>query len=251
MTDPLASAATKLVGDIVKEEVTGFVRKAKVWIKSSNVMIIGQERSGKTSFYRYLLYDLKRPEQHIPITALTESSGATTVKVGERLQATVRNYYDVPGQISPTELAEKVGRAKPRLLVVFLNARLPFKAEETGQYVDIYKWVDAFFGRLGEIFRTKKGLSGKIRDIIVVVNKIDVLYDTGEIERFSNYQEVIRGLACEHLQTSMGTKMKDLLVLPCCTVVNSSRPHQQDDKLMKLLVEEIILKLQNTKRIEL
>jgi hypothetical protein len=241
MTGVVEGAATKIAVEAIKP---GFIWLVKWW-GSRSLLIVGQERSGKTNFYRYLRFGiLGRLGEETKITNEPQDSGMFTVTIGDTnraLQLTVRNSTDMPGQIGPRESAKRVVRESPDIVVVMLDLTTP----QTGNPNSAFgTWYDQFCSNLFEL-SSNEGIRSRPIAILTLLNKHDeFLTRGGDQATFDKIVKELRATLERWLSSQFGPRIRDFKFLPMCAVYDPGDAASCDQRLIEYAVEQIGLALQ-------
>jgi hypothetical protein len=179
-----ATVAAPVVGALAKA-VAGVTVKYVPWAnliqryQSYNLLITGQERSGKSTLYWFLrLNRLGERDEKTPPTVDHEDSGCFLfewrTEDGGNLSAAFRNVSDQSGQKEPKKLAELIVDQTPHLIIIVLD----ITAKDDKRIHSSYRnWLDNLCSHLTNILNShswaKSRLIRKLRKIIILLNKVD------------------------------------------------------------------------------
>jgi hypothetical protein len=241
MTGAAEGVLTKVAIEAIKPGFTWLVK----WWGSRSLLIVGQERSGKTNFYRYLRYGITgRYGEETKITNEPHNSGMFVVTIGETdraLQLTVRKSTDMPGQIGPRESAKRVIRERPDIVVVMLDLTTPQTGSPNGAFGT---WYEQFCSNLFELSADDDDLRSKPVAILTLLNKHDVFRISHNQAVFQRIVSDLRAALERWLTIRLGTRITGFQFLPMCAVYDPDDPARCDQRLIGYALEQIGLALQ-------
>jgi hypothetical protein len=189
-----ATAAVKKVPELLTN-ARPQLTKVRDWHKGPEILILGQERSGKSTLFEFLTTGrLGKEGDRTQPTKENVNSGVRTCEwmtdTGPKILG-LRNIGDRRGN-GPFEHAKYLVKEQPHLAFIVLDISSPegsFRLNES-----FISWFDYFCTYLNEdlINRTnrKKRLYNKLQDIIIILNKIDLLdpeISTEKIDRATKF----------------------------------------------------------------
>ncbi len=187
----------------------------KSWLKGKEIMIVGQARSGKTTFVDYLQYGLFEDEKDTDRTIDAVRSARFNVKMGRdaTLELTVRSVIDVPGHAGPVEHAKLVFERRPHALIIFTDLTRPLKGDsERASAV----WIREFCLALEARWRANRKRKNRITTIILVMNKSD----KAEEKKIASWKQAFRRIVDAELREARGQMLEEIAIIPCALVTN-------------------------------
>jgi signal recognition particle receptor subunit beta len=186
---------------------------ARTWLKGSEILVVGQARSGKTSFVDYLRYGTLEGLQETPISYDLTKTATFNIKMGRNsaLELDVRRAVDVPGQHWPYDHACIVRARKPQALIIMTDASKPL---EGGSDQAAGAWLQEFCEHLADALRKSSKLAKRLRQIIVVINKTDIVDQSEAAQRMREFRRTLVAV----LGPVLGTTAKSIPILPCILV---------------------------------
>jgi hypothetical protein len=241
MTGVMEGVATKIAVEAIKPGFTWLMK----WWGSRSLLIVGQERSGKSNFYRYLRYGiLGRYGEETNITNEPQNSGMFTVTIGDSnraLELTVRRSTDMPGQIGPRESAKRVIRERPDIVVVMLDLTTPQIGSPNAAFGS---WFEQFCGNLFEFSADDDDLRHRPVAILTLLNKHDVFRTENDPATFDRIVRELRATLQKWLLTRVGPRIANFQFLPMCAVYDPDDTARCDPRLIGYALERIGLALQ-------
>ena len=215
MTTNGSSAVVIEVGfELLKRVVPSGLAWVTTWIRGKKIMIVGQPRSGKTSFLRYLRFGIYAdPSEHTPRTRRITKTASFTLGMGknEALKFEVRNVIDTVGQVAGEEHARNVAKYNPHELIVVLDLTSEWRG--TNEYSAGF-YLEEFCDYLAERIDRSKSLKSNLKSITVIINK----KDKDKAKRSNRWKVMIRIMVKDKLRHSFGAKAKDIPILACSLV---------------------------------
>lgn len=243
---------TLMEKELAKIAITGttsIIDRARKWYRSYALLILGQERAGKTALYKFLRSRLlSKDGEPTPPTVEDVNSGIfqfewTTTDSGT-LVIEFRNVGDRSGQIGPHAHAKMLVDKKPHLLMIVLDITARDK-DETGKLHASYEtWFEYFCTYIGDRLMNRPGLarrvSSRLRNMVILLNKADTLEpkETDAIIREAKTQ--IRGILRGRLQAYFGGRVHHYPILEC-SIVSNPKHGALGDTVSKL--QEVIRQL--------
>jgi ABC-type uncharacterized transport system ATPase subunit len=144
--EPFTPTIVKLSGAIISNAPKGF-KYIKSLLFGKTVLIVGQERAGKTTFLDYFQYGFFEDEKDTHKTYDISPSVRFDVKLGrnEILEISVKTVVDVPGDIGANFQAKEIFERKPHAVLIFLDLARPQKESSV--------WLTEFCKRLETYWR--------------------------------------------------------------------------------------------------
>jgi hypothetical protein len=159
LPDPVT---TELASTSVKVAAFG-LRKGYEWYRGFDLLILGQERSGKSTIYHFLRSRLLGQDGvDTPPTVDDVNSGVFSFEwqtaAGPLLLA-FRNVGDRSGQIGPHSHAEMLVRKKPHLVIIVLDISSPEVADQLN--ASYLMWFKHFCSYINDLLVNKEKKQGK------------------------------------------------------------------------------------------
>ena len=152
MLDPISTAFTgAVVKEATSEVARGPINWMKEWMAGGYLLILGQRRSGKSSFYKFLRTRRLNKQGQSPKTLKSTSSGVFRFNWRDTT-ITVRNIRDNPGQIGPFEHAKLLFDTAPHVAIIFLDLTtyIPQSIEDEEED-DCLGWFNMFCDSLNDL----------------------------------------------------------------------------------------------------
>ena len=229
-----AGVGEKILTDIAVRGATSLAHRAHKWFTSYDLLILGQERAGKTSFYKFLRQTLLSTDGGLsPPTVDSVNSGIFSFEWQTNtgpLRLEFRNVGDNSGQIGPYKHAELLIHRKPHLLVVVLDLTL---REDTDRLHGGYgTWFSYFCAYIGDMLmnrpRRARRLNSRLKTMLVVLNKVDVLNPSDADAIVSEAQSKVRTILTTRLSHHLGNRVSNFPIVPCSMVENPRHGTSQD-----------------------
>jgi len=194
--------------------------------KGFDVLILGQERSGKTTFYSFLrLRILGKDGQQSQPTIDNVNSGVFSFEWttdNGTFGLAFRNVGDRSGQIGPQEHAKMLIRRRPHLTIIVLDIT---SSEVSNKINDSYKsWFEYFCSYVSDLLinrpKVAKRFDNRPKTMLILLNKTDLLLPAdleGKVERAT---KIVRDTMGLRLTQHLGGRVTYFPILPCSMVEN-------------------------------
>ena len=210
---PEGAIAAEIIVDLVaRPALSGFAR-LYTRIAGNEVLILGPQRAGKTSFSEYLQYGILEPEQETATTITPHTSASFRVKIGKAksLEMKVKRAVDVAGEIGPMEHARLAQDRKPQAIVVLLDLSAP----QSGQAKNAtFPWLTSFCKHLRQRMTDEPKMRKKLKVLVFVANKYDKFTATEANKRIKSFRTIIS----KQLGEAFGPVSESVAILPCVLV---------------------------------
>jgi hypothetical protein len=223
----LTGAEVATIGKILNVTATAISKTDLVqkW-HAYNLIIIGQERSGKSTLTRFLSRELLGyRDEKSPPTVDHEDTGGTLFRwrteFSGDLSCAFRNIGDYSGQTEPAKIAKMITDKHPHLIIIVLD--ITKRDPHAGIHGSYMNWLENMCSHLGDIlsrrFRKRRKFVNYLRQVVILLNKLDCL-ETSERdivvkEADNNVKKIIAG----SLRTLIpDQKLNNFAVLPCSLV---------------------------------
>lgn len=226
--EPFTPTIVKLGGTIISQAPKG-LKYIKSLLTGKTIIIVGQERAGKTTFLEYFQYGFFEDEKDTSETYDITPSVRFDVKLGrnETLELSVKTVIDVPGQIGANFQAKEIYEQKPHAILIFIDVDRPLKSSK--------EWLTNFCRRLETYWRANNNKKNRVKSIILVLNKKDKT-DAKTIEaRKKGFQKIID----VELKESKGNMLDEISVIPT-VMVNNQEGTKSADQLITHLAKALI-----------
>ena len=226
--EPFTPTIVKIGGTIISNAPKGF-KYIKSLLTGKTIIIVGQERAGKTTFLEYFQYGFFEDEKHTEKTYDITPSARFDVKLGrnEILEISVKTVIDVPGQIGAVFQAKEIYAQKPHAILVFMDINRPLKPAG--------EWLTEFCKRLETYWRANKHKSNRVKSIILVLNKTDKTNAKTVESRKKAFQKILDA----ELRDARGTMTGEILVVPT-VMVNNAEGTKSADGLINHLAKALV-----------
>ena len=226
--EPFTPTIVKLSGTIISNIPKGF-KYIKSLLTGKTIIIVGQERAGKTTFLDYFQYGFFEDEKDTEKTWDIAPTARFDVKLGrnEILEISVKTVIDVPGQIGANFQAKEIYRQKPHAILVFMDINRPLK--------DSSEWLTEFCRRLETYWRTNKRAGNRVKSIVLVLNKTDKT-DAKTIE---SRKKAFKKILDAELKEARGGMTGEISVVPT-VMVNNAEGTKSADGLIAHLAKGLV-----------
>lgn len=226
--EPLTPTIVKIGGTIVSNAPKGF-KYIKSLLTGKTIIVVGQERAGKTTFLEYFRYGFFEDEKHTEKTWDVTPSARFDVKLGrnEILEISVKTVIDVPGQIGAVFQAKEIFQQKPHAILVFMDITRPLKPSS--------EWLREFCKRLETYWRANKHQRNRVKSIVLVLNKTDKTEAKTVESRRKAYQKILDA----ELKEARGAMTSEISVVPT-VMVNNSEGTKSADGLIAHLAKALV-----------
>jgi GTPase SAR1 family protein len=249
LPDPVTK---ELASTSVKVAAFG-LRKASEWYRGFDILILGQERSGKSTLYNFLrLRLLGQDGVDTDPTVVDVNSGVFSFEWqtdAGPLSLAFRNVGDRSGQIGPHRHAEMLVNKKPHLVIIVLDISSPEVADQlNASYIQWFRYFCTYINNL-LINKERKArkVNSKLRSILVILNKIDKLDPGTATNKIDNAKENIRNIMNQHLSGRFGYRVNYFPILPCVMVENPR--HGTGDETIRTLKDLVRRLVEGTARV--
>lgn len=179
------------------------VRLAVRFLRGANILFVGPENTGKTSFWNFLIHgqfaDTLRP---LPTTRPRRLHSFRLKKEGVPT-LDVAPTEDIPGDWRPPDLVEVVSRKRPNLIAIFMS--LEDDEAQTTQ------WFTSFCAQLNAFLLEDPAAAKALRALVVVLNKQDLVSNTTVSDRKGSLRAIIQ----RELAASLRDRVNTIPVVPC------------------------------------
>jgi len=224
--DPLTAAAEKELAAIAVKGAASAIDRARRWYRSYDLLILGQERAGKTALYRFLRSRLlSKDGEPTPPTVNDVNSGIIEFEWDSPhgpMVLELRNVGDRSGQIGPHQHATMFIRRRPHLLIIVLDVT---RVVETDRLHDSYgRWFEFFCAYVADQLmnrpRLARRVSSRLRNMVILLNKADALDPARANGLLDQARERIQGIIQTRLRAHFGSRVDAFQILPCSIVSN-------------------------------
>ena len=247
--DPITSAvATEILKQITVEGTPKFFQRIRKWFYSYDLLIIGQERAGKTSLFNFLQKQLLgRDDDITEVTVDPSNSGMLTFKWVTNLgilQVEFRNISDQAGQIGPHEHAQILIKKKPHFIIIVLDVTSLEKSDKLHESYGA--WFNAFCEYIHSHLKCRPSLARrvdrKLQQLIVVLNKVDVLDPESKTIVIDRAKSIINDIMNKWLTNNFSGRVNNFPVLECSLVENPRHGDLADTvERLRLIVKKLVL----------
>jgi GTPase SAR1 family protein len=226
--ESLAPTIVKLGGAIISKAPTG-LKYVKSLFVGKTVVIVGQERSGKTTFLEYFQFGFFEDEKDSDKTYDISPSVRFDVKLGrnETLELSIKTVVDIPGQLGANFQAKEIFERKPHAFLIFLDLTRPQK--------DLSIWLSEFCKRLETYWRVNKSKRNRVKSIILVLNKTDKVDNKTVTAR----KNALRKIIDLELRDARGKMTSEIAVIPT-VMVNNPNGTKSADSLITHLAKYLV-----------
>lgn len=206
----------------------------KSWWKGKTILIVGQDRAGKTTFIDYFQHGLFEDEKDTSKTYEVSPSARFNVKLGksETLELSVKTAVDVPGQIGAVAHADLVFESNPHAVLIFIDLTRPIRGDSNRASIE---WLTDFCKRLETKWRINKHTRNRVKSIIVVLSKRDKVNAKTVESRKKTFQKILGA----ELKDGRGQMLNEIAIIPC-VLVNNSDGTKSVDSLISHLAKALI-----------
>jgi hypothetical protein len=194
--------------------------------RSYNLIIIGQERSGKTTLARFLSRnDLGYRDEDTAPTVDHEDYGCFVfewkTELGANLSCAFRNIGDYSGQTEPVKIAKLIANKRPHLVIIVLDiTRGDPHAGIHGSYIN---WLDNMCSHLAETLmrrpRSRRRLIKRLRQVVILLNKVDCLDPASRDQDVITAEATVRAILRQRLRTIIPDQKLDHFPIRPCSIV--------------------------------
>lgn len=247
---PGAGVGEKVAADIAIRTMGYGVERVRRWYGSYDLLILGMERAGKTSFFNFLRRKLLATDgEPTPPTLDDVNTGVFSFEWTTDqgiLGLELRNVGDRSGQVGPNEHAKMFVTRKPHLLVVVLDVTRDDRTSDTlhGSYERWFEWFCSYVAeRLMNRPRLARRVHSRLRQMIVLLNKSDALPPHDRDNAIRRAQDSVRAELRTRLRAHLGPKVDQFPILPCSIVRNpqNGRSPEETASLLQEAVRQMVL----------
>jgi len=202
------------------------------WLKGKTILVVGQARSGKSTFISYFQHGLFQSELDTSKTTTTRNTPRFQVSLGKdkTLNLHVKTAVELPGQVGATAHAITAFKKKPDAILIFTDLSTPLKGEADRASA---AWVKEFCDELEKLWIGKGAHLNQIGSIIVVLNKQDkVDHETMKKCKFEMEKTV------KMLKAARGKRQEEVFVMPAIMVANE-KGHELVDQIITRLAQQL------------
>lgn len=221
--EPYMGTMAKVGVAVISKAPTG-LQIIKSWWKGKTILIIGQERAGKTTFLDYFQHGIWGEERDTIRTIRDLPTARFNVKLGhnETLEFCVTTAIDTAGQSPQFQQAEKIIEKNPNALLIFMDLSKPHKSS--------VEWLEELCRRIENQWRANKRKRNKIQSIILVMNKKDKV-DTKMIE---TRKKAFKKILDSELKDARGKMIDDIVIVSTVMVTNPNETKSVDSLIADL-----------------
>jgi hypothetical protein len=204
------------VPGVSARDIESWVSKGYTWWKAKRLLIVGQERAGKTRLFEYMNSRVLQKENDFsPITTgevklwLKKFSFA---RDGIETSVDLLSMMDQSGQAGPYIHADLVRKYRPQIMFIVLDLSCPLHSNKPHEAS--ITWFNEFSKKLAEHFRSSRRLAKSISSVTVLLNK----FDLNDREKFRQAESEIKSAITTLWAPYIGTKADRIVVRPSCTI---------------------------------
>jgi len=220
---------------IVERAAPSGIKLIRSWIRGKKIVVVGQDRAGKTTFIDYLHYGIFGAERDVPKTTRVEGTARFDVKVGRNaaLELRVKTVVEVPGPVNAVAHANIVLQQRPHAIIIFTDLTTPAEGESNRASG---AWLEEFCKRLEELWRAKGRRGNRTRAIIVVMNKRDKVEDPQVLDdRRTRFRKILEA----ELHGARGRMIDEVAIMPC-TLVSNPNGTREVDRVIEHLARALV-----------
>ena len=212
--DPTSAFALKVGVAVLQRVAPAGIARITSWLRGKEILVVGQERAGKSSFVDYLRHGIIVDQDVTPKTYDLTASPTFQVKTGRELalELVVRQAVDVPGQLGPAEHARIAHERRPHGLVLMVNLSRPL-GDDPIQSPDA--WLEEFCGRYEQLWIDSDRRKNRLKSLVVVANKLDQI-----VQQDLNVHKARYRAALKRLVFAQGKRLRQMHVKECILVTN-------------------------------
>ena len=217
----IAGIIGAVVGAVVVLQAPEIVGRRSANIAALEILIVGHDDAGKTSFLNFLRHNEFADERVTRDTLEVSRQGAFEVVRPGEIDLPVKRILDIPGPLDPGEQLELVRREAPRTLLIMISADNPTAS----------RWLRDFVTGLRVLLSEDGRLAGKLISISVVLNKTDLIGEYACGERLAEMVNIV-DTALEPLLMS---NVRSIAVLPC-TLLSSKGGEKAANRILATII---------------
>jgi len=247
--DPLTGALEKELASIAVKGATSLIDRGRRWYRSYNLLLVGQERAGKTALYKFLWARFLSKDGE-PTTPTVDDVNSGVFRFewqtsGGTLAVDLRNVGDRSGQIGPHHHANLFIDSKPHLLVVVLDVSMQEGTDRLhGSYERWFEYFCMYVGdRLTNRPRLARRVNSRLFNLIVLLNKADTLAPPRATTTINEATAKLRTTLQTRLRPYFGGKVDSFPILPC-SIVSNPQHGSADETIARL--RDVIRALMNS-----
>jgi hypothetical protein len=204
----------------------------------NDIIIVGQPRAGKTSFSNFLrlgVFTSTATER----TLVTSKSAPFVVPIGRdrALLMKVRGAIDTVGQASAAEHSTLCRKHRPQIIVVVLDLEADWKGPN--EYAAEF-YLTEFFSHFLTEYNRNKGLRGKLKKVIVLLNKRDVVSAKKAASWINHVETYVR----RTIANSAADLRQQTKVMECSLVEDYN-----DGRFPAAVLQEMAISLESSKKV--
>ena len=234
--DPLTATLEKELASIAIKGAGSIIDRAWKWYGSYDLLILGQERAGKTAFYKFLRSKLlSKNGEKTSKTIDPVNSGVFQFEWSTdagSLALELRNVGDRSGQIGPDLQSQMLIGKKPHLLVVVLDlTAVPHDDNDADRVHATYEtWFEHFCTSISDRLmnrpRLARKVSGRLRNMVILLNKADKIEADARDESVAVATAQIRAILKTRLSHYFGGRVRHLSNSPVFYCFKSPTRHR-------------------------
>jgi GTPase SAR1 family protein len=217
----IAGIIGAVVGAVVVLQAPEIVGRRSANIAALEILIVGHDDAGKTSFLNFLRHNEFADERVTRDTLEVSRQGAFEVVRPGEIDLPVKRILDIPGPLDPGEQLELVRREAPSTLLIMISADNPTASG----------WLRDFVTGLRVLLSKDGRLASKLISISVVLNKMDLIGEYACGERLDEMVNIV-DTALEPLLMS---NVRSIAVLPC-TLLSSKGGKKAANRILATII---------------
>jgi hypothetical protein len=234
------AGAGVIAADISISGIDSVLRKAVTYYRSKRLLIVGQERCGKTRLFDYINSRiLYLEEDNTPITTdevrlwfrrlcITQAGVETCIDL--------ENIIDESGQAGPFIHADLVKKHRPDILFILLDLTLPLHGNRPHEAS--LTWFAEFSKRFNQNALRSSRIRKKLKSVCILLNKNDRRNDT---EHLKNLKAGITELSETLWRPALGMKVARIIVEDTHLVAKG----KEEDILTRQRLDSILIRVVN------
>jgi hypothetical protein len=235
MSEPVSLGLSVGVELLTKVAPTGLA-----WLSTKffgvNLLVLGERRSGKSSFANYFEYGVLLPQGTTTPRTLKERDTASFVIATGRdksLRMHVRRVTDTVGHATIKEQIDLISRRCPHILMVFVDISRDWDIED-----DDFgsRYLSLFLEELNSRSARVSKISSKLKHMCIVLNKVDLV--AKDVVKKKN--EEIKRLLSGFRSPNWGGSAAAVAVYPCVAIEHSGATEILDEILKKIILAVVL-----------